>query len=213
MCWICGEGFLHNGDLFKHCGQARGDYAEYRKRLFWRAQKDGFKPLLPWVKCHMLESATFHLKYSVPGSFSLKWSHPEAFLVAKERSEVACVVCARKDWLESRFTVYLWRAATGSSTYSELMHVDSGKSEMLTCGEHLCFGNRDLIDKLLTTKRYCAVFRSFHRSTSMHLLLCIQLTSACLGYSTPDVYPWCQTAARLRRAMLNSLLFNTRMQV
>ena len=115
MCWICGEGFLHNGALFKHCSEAHGDYAEYRKRLFWRAQKDGFKPLLPWVKRHMLESATFHLTYSVPASFSLKWVHPEAFLVAKERSEVACVVCARKDWLESRFTVYLWRAADGSS--------------------------------------------------------------------------------------------------
>ena len=96
MCWICGEGFLHNGALFKHCGEAHGDYAEYRKRLFWRAQKDGFKPLLPWVKRHMLESATFHLTYSVPGSFGLKWSHPEAFAKAQERSEVACVVCARK---------------------------------------------------------------------------------------------------------------------
>jgi hypothetical protein len=152
MCWICGEGFLHNGALFKHCDQAHGDYAEYRKRLFWRAQEDGFKPLLPWVKRHMLESATFHLTYSVPGSFSLKWSHPEAFLVAKERSEVACVVCARKDWLESRFTVYLWREATGSSTLAELQHVtEAGKSELLTCGQYLCFGNRDLIDNLLTT--------------------------------------------------------------
>ena len=84
MCWICGEGFLHNGALFKHCSEAHGDYAEYRKRLFWRAQKDGFKPLLPWVKRHMLESATFDLTHSVPGSFSLKWSHPEAFLIAKE---------------------------------------------------------------------------------------------------------------------------------
>ena len=125
MCWICGEGFLHNGALFKHCCEHHGDYAEYRKRLFWRAQKDGFKPLLPWVKRHMLESATFHLTYSVPGSHSLKWSHPEAFRVAKERAEVACVVCARKDWLESRFTVYLWRTASGSSSYSELCHVDS----------------------------------------------------------------------------------------
>ena len=61
MCWICGEGFLHNGALFKHCCEHHGDYAEYRKRLFWRAQKDGFKPLLPWVKRHMLESASFHL--------------------------------------------------------------------------------------------------------------------------------------------------------
>ena len=106
----------------------------------------------------MLESATFHLTYSVPGSFSLKWSHPEAFLVAKERSEVACVVCARKDWLESLFTVYLWRTATGASSMAELQHNDSGNSELLTCGDHLCFGNRDGIDEFLNTKRYCENF-------------------------------------------------------
>ena len=62
MCWICGEGFLHNGALSKHCCKHHGDYAEYRKRIFWRAQKDGFQPLLPWVKRHILESATFHLR-------------------------------------------------------------------------------------------------------------------------------------------------------
>ena len=71
---------------------------------------------------------------------------------------MACVVCARKDWLESRFTVYLWRTATGSSSLTELQHVDSGKSELLTNGEHLCFGNRDLIDKFLNTKRYSEKF-------------------------------------------------------
>ena len=106
----------------------------------------------------MLESATFHLTYSVPGSFSLKWNHPEAFLIAKERSEVACAVCARKDWLESRFTVHLWRTATGSSSLTELRHVDSGKSELLTNGEHLCFGNKDLIDGILNAKDYSEKF-------------------------------------------------------
>ena len=28
MYWICGEGFLHNGAFFKHCGEAHGDDAE-----------------------------------------------------------------------------------------------------------------------------------------------------------------------------------------
>ena len=144
MCWICGEGFLHNGALFKHCCEAHGDVAEYRKRLFWRAQKDKFKPLLPWVKRHMLESATFHLTYSIPGSFSLKWNHPEAFQVAKERCEVACVVCARKDWLESRFTVYLWRTADGSSSLTELLHDDSGNSELLTSGDRRVLATKTL---------------------------------------------------------------------
>jgi len=158
MCWICGEGFLHNGALLKHCRAEHGDYAEYRKRLFWRAQKDGFKPLLPWVKRHILESATFHLTYSVPGSHSLKMSHPETFARARERTEVPCVVCARKDWLENRFTVHLWREADGSSSLSDLLGVASGNSQLLTCGDHLCFGNRSLIDKLLNTKRYCELF-------------------------------------------------------
>ena len=71
---------------------------------------------------------------------------------------MACVVCARKDWLESRFTVYLWREATGSSTLAELQGHETGNSELLTCGEYLCFGNRDLIDNVLTTKRYCELF-------------------------------------------------------
>ena len=66
--WICGEGFLHNRALQKHCCAQHGGYAEYRKSLLWRwrAQEDGFKPLLPWVNRHMLEAATFHLTYSVP---------------------------------------------------------------------------------------------------------------------------------------------------
>ena len=96
MCWSCGEGFTHNGAFYQHCTDAHGGYAEYRKRLLWRAQQDGFKPLLPWVKRHILQSATFHLTFSVPGSFSLHWNHPEALAVATTRCEVACVICARK---------------------------------------------------------------------------------------------------------------------
>ena len=98
MCWICGGGFTHNGAFYQHCTDAHGGYAEYRKRLLWRAQQDGYKLLLPWVKRHILQSATFHLTFSVPGSVSLHWNHPEALTVATTRSEVACVICARKDW-------------------------------------------------------------------------------------------------------------------
>ena len=123
------------------------------------ASNTGFKPLLPWVKRHILESATFHLTYSVPGSFSLRWSHPDVFTVAQERSEVACVVCARKDWLESRFKVHLWQTADGSSTYSELLHADCGTSRLLTYGgKHFCFGNKEIINERLHTSRYCRLY-------------------------------------------------------
>ena len=154
MCWICGEGFTHNGAFLKHCSDAHGDYAEYRKRFLWRAQQDGFKPLLPWVKRHILQSATFHLTFSVPGSFSLHWNHPEAVEIAKTRCEVACVVCARKDWLEKRFSVYLWREATDKRTCSELRHTNSGAASLLTCGDTPCFGNRALINEHLSTDGY-----------------------------------------------------------
>ena len=103
MCWICREGFLNNLKLKAHCERHHGDYVEYRKRLFWRAQQDGFLPMLPWVKRHILQSASFHLAYSVRGTKNLKWSHPDSFVAAMPRAEVPCVLCARKDWIEQRF--------------------------------------------------------------------------------------------------------------
>ena len=154
MCWICGEGFVDNKSLGKHCDKSHGDYAEYRKRLFWRAQKDGFKPLLPWVKRHILQAATFHTTYSVPGSFCLKWSQPEAMSIAQERAEVACVVCARKDWLEKRLCVYLWKEASDSKSLTDLLNVQSGSSKLLTFGADLCFGNRHIINNFLAPGAY-----------------------------------------------------------
>ena len=148
----------HNAAFYQHSTDAHGGYAEYRKRLLWRAQEDGFKPLLPWVKRHMLQSATFHLTFSVLGSLSLHWNHPEALAVATTRCEVACVICARKDWLDNRFPVYLWREATDKRTLTELQHTPSGTSSFLTCGVILCFGNRDLINDHLSVDGVPASF-------------------------------------------------------
>ena len=154
MCWICGEGFTHNGAFYQHCTDAHGGYAEYRKRLLWRAQQDGFKPLLPWVKRHILQSATFHLTFSVTGSFSLHWNHPEALAVATTRCEVGCVICVQKDWSENPCPVYLWWEAIDKRTYTELRHTESGTSSLLTCGDILCFGNRGLINDHLSVDGY-----------------------------------------------------------
>ena len=120
MCWNCGDGFTHNGAFSQHCANAQGGSLEYRERL-WRAQLDGLKPLLSSVNKHILQSATFHLTFSVPGSFSLHWNRPEAFTVPITRCEVACVICARKHCLENRFPVYLWREAIDKRNYSELI--------------------------------------------------------------------------------------------
>ena len=47
LCWLCGAGFLSQQAFYRHACEAHGDYAEYRKHLFWLAQKLGFLPLLP----------------------------------------------------------------------------------------------------------------------------------------------------------------------
>ena len=94
----------------------------------------------------MLQSATFHLTFSVLGSFSLHWNHPEALAVATTRCEVACVICARKDWLDNRCPVYLWREASDNRILTELYHTQCGCRALLTSGDMLCFGNRCLIN-------------------------------------------------------------------
>ena len=57
--------------------------------------------------------------------------------------EVRCVLVAHSRW---------------SSSYGELLHNESGNSQLLTNGEHLCFGNKDQIDQLLNTRYYSQKF-------------------------------------------------------
>ena len=121
----------------------------HRKRVLWRAPQDGFKPVLPCVKRHML-----HLTYSVPGSFALHWNHTEARAQTTTRCEVACVICARNDWADNRCSVYPWREATDKRTYTELLHTQSGTSSLLTRDDILCFGNRGLINDHLSVDGY-----------------------------------------------------------
>ena len=73
MCWLCGDGFTHTDALVKHCKANHGDYAECRKRLFWQAQQEGLKKLLPYVKRHLVQAASFFQAYSVPGTMCLGW--------------------------------------------------------------------------------------------------------------------------------------------
>ena len=68
LCWLCGAGFLSWQALYRHTRSAHGDWAEYRKHLFWLAQKLGFLPLLPWQKRHMLANFSFFQCFSIPES-------------------------------------------------------------------------------------------------------------------------------------------------
>ena len=153
MCWLCGDGFTHTDALVKHCKANHGDYAEYRKRLLWQAQQEGLKKLLPYVKRHLVQAASFFQAYSVPGTMCLGWRHPDSLRCALPRCEVACVVCARKDWMENRFRVHLWKEATHSKSVGEIIH-GPGSTQLLVHAEDLCFGNRGVINHYLATGLY-----------------------------------------------------------
>jgi len=56
MCWVCGEGFCSRAKLSQHQVAEHGGVAEYRKHLIWRTQEEGMRPLLPWIKRHMLSN-------------------------------------------------------------------------------------------------------------------------------------------------------------
>ena len=109
LCWLCGAGFCSHQSLYRHTREAHGDYAEYRKRLFWVAQERGPLPLLPWQKRHMLSSLSFFQCFSIPESGAMEWTEERSVSTAEQRQEIACAICARKDWQEHRYRVYLWR--------------------------------------------------------------------------------------------------------
>ena len=67
---------------------------------------------------------------------------------------MACVIRARKDWLENRCPVYLWRDAIDKRTYTDLIHTQCGTSSLRTCGDMMCFGNRGLINDYLSVDRF-----------------------------------------------------------
>ena len=109
LCWLCGAGFLSWQALYRHTRAAHADYAEYRKHLLWVAKKRGFLPLLPWQKRHMLANLAFFQCFSIPESGAIEWNEKQSIQTAVQRQEMGCAICARKDWLEHRCRVYLWR--------------------------------------------------------------------------------------------------------
>jgi hypothetical protein len=179
LCWICGAGFLSWADFFRHCTSTHGDWAEYRKHLFWRAQKLGFLPLLPWQKRHLLANFAFHQCYSIPENGSIDWTGRQSIQTAVPRQEVGCAVCARKDWIERRFRVYLWRRPDSNDSFqkeddsaeprnasaTEELGDSAAKVVLLESNEETmktrtmnngcyCFGSATKINELLATGRY-----------------------------------------------------------
>ena len=69
-CELCHVGLVGHDKLEQHCARKHGGFAEYRKRVFFRARESGLGRLLPWVKRVMVQSFQFFRLRSVPSSFN-----------------------------------------------------------------------------------------------------------------------------------------------
>ena len=103
MCHLCGAGFTNWKALRRHCDHEHRGMTEYRKRLFWEAQKCDALGLPSQRKRTMVANASAAMVHSGPGDEG----------EFEERKEEACVVCARKWWLSARFRCYLWKPFPG----------------------------------------------------------------------------------------------------
>ena len=163
ICELCHKGFIGRDILATHCKQAHGNWAEYRKRLFFMAWQAGLRPLMPWVKRAMLHSHAFFSRYSVPCSLN-DWSRRTS--AAQPRRQKACAICAVKDWLERRVEIYLFAAPDAVTTKSELFYgcdvpdndeeddTDSPKQRLLAKQGKLCAGPAEKVDRILSVYNY-----------------------------------------------------------
>ena len=69
-CELCGMGLAGHDVLTKHCQQRHGNFAEYRKRVFYKARETGHCEYLPWLKRNSVQGFQFFRLHSVPSSFN-----------------------------------------------------------------------------------------------------------------------------------------------
>ena len=99
LCELCGRGFLDKRALHDHFQDSHGGIQEVRKTIFWHAEQLDALPLSMKRKRTMLANFDQALRCCRPGGTG----------ELEPRRDVACVVCARKGWLDARFPVYLWK--------------------------------------------------------------------------------------------------------
>ena len=174
-CELCHIGLAGHDKLVKHCRGKHGSFAEYRKRVFYKAREAGLCELLPWVKRSMVQSFQFFRLHSVPSSFN-DWT-TKALRTAEPRREEACAVCAVKDWLENRYPVHLFQTSTRTVTWAHFFYAagdeESGHEDdedgspdpsgvaqspggtlLIDDGGVFCLGPKEKVDALLNVQRY-----------------------------------------------------------
>jgi hypothetical protein len=175
VCELCHKGFSGFDMLRNHCKRSHKSFAEYRKRVFYKAREAGLQPLLPWVKRQMAQSFQHFRSFCTPGTVNerMRKTHERA----EPRREEACAVCACKDWLNNRYEVYLFKEATGETTWARHYGYEGNEEEIggeehdenprMGGGSHptlssllleesgaFCLGPKDKIHKILNVERY-----------------------------------------------------------
>ena len=178
VCELCHRGFRCKEDLITHCKSMHGNFAEYRKHVFWKAQEHGLHPLEWWQKRAILSSHAYFHRYSIPESHQIDYTRNLDEAVPRRME--ACAICAVKDWIEHRYRVYLFAAPDGKRSYvykgghsqgrdtsegiqcyeAEGCNESSDASSLATPGSYykkgncLCIGHPDKVDKILGVQHY-----------------------------------------------------------
>ena len=165
-CELCHVGVAGHDKLKSHCQRKHCGFAEYRKRVFYKARRAGPCELQPWVKRSMVQGFQFFRLHSVPASCNDYTSKATQHAKAEPRREEACAVCAVKDWLENRYPVHLFNAGTRTTTWLKFFYAtveddDGCDDQKPTAGTLLvddnnifCLGPREKVDALLAVKHY-----------------------------------------------------------
>ena len=115
----------------------------------------------------------------------MEWSEEQNVITPERRREVGCAICARKDWLEYRHRVYLWREPEKASALDDLnpdmvlespsvqeelghaapqsIDLPSSRDDwyLMTNNEgRYCLGDAASVNKLLATSRYAKLMPS-----------------------------------------------------
>ena len=70
VCELCHVGLSGFDTFHQHCRRAHKSFAEYRKRVFYKAREAGLQPILPWLKRQMAHNFQFFRFFCVPGTLS-----------------------------------------------------------------------------------------------------------------------------------------------
>ena len=155
MCLLCGTKFACAIDLEKHCAEKHVSYCEYRKRCFYLARQDDWKPLQPQAKRAIIQNLSQFQVACVSGSGINDW--PPTGAIFEERREVACATCARLDFLEAMQKTFLFQtdAAQEDDDSSSGSDQSNGPSSR-TASRHrpLRVQNVAQVNKILCVRRY-----------------------------------------------------------